>query len=83
MHDQRLIRWQDILKGECPRCGGKLSLKRTRGATWLNCTNDFCGFGISNDRLVDIFEDETHPIHRFTAPGEIERFRQIMRGIDP
>lgn len=82
MEDTRLLKWQNILKGKCPRCEWELSLKRTRGATWLNCSNDLCGFGISNDRVVAMFEDRSHPIHRFVSPDEIMRFREIMRGID-
>lgn len=62
-----VFKWQNILKGRCPKCEKKLLTRKARGESFKNCEDALCGFGISELRMLEYLKDPEHPIHRFTT----------------
>ena len=66
-----LKRWQNLLHKKCPKCNERLVQFKDIGILF-RCSDEACGFIISQKAMVDIFNDETHIMRRFLDDHERE-----------
>lgn len=73
------IYWQNLLEKKCPKCGGEMYARKTGGVKYRNCFDELCGWGISEERILDHLKDPEHPIHRYTSPVLEDKIADLSR----
>lgn len=68
------MKWQNLVKGLCPDCQGKLEPIKGMGGIVYECMNRRdCLFTIRKQKLIDTLKDKTHMLRRYLTKEEVAK----------
>ena len=73
------MKWQNLISGRCPRCGGRLT-KAMDFAVIYECVGENgCQFVISEKRYARMLADPEHPMRQHASPEDLEKLAALTK----
>lgn len=77
-----MIKWQNLIEGKCPRCGGKLERIKDKGVIY-ECAgkgeDHDCTFYIPERKVLSMLADPDSPVMRFATAEQKEIIKNKMQ----
>ena len=70
------MKWQNLLKKKCPKCGGELHPVKDRAILYA-CSS--CEFLITRRKYAEILADPTHIMRRFLTTEELYNLDEAIK----
>lgn len=70
--------WQNLLHGDCPRCGSKLEAIQDHTIVY-ECTNreGGCEFFVTQSKMLRIISDDKHPMRAHLTESERQKLDEL------
>jgi len=72
------MQWQNLLDGNCPRCGSKLEPIQDQVIVY-ECTNreEGCEFFVTQNKMLRIISDDKHPMREHITESQRQKLDNL------